>query len=140
MNSLGSEGVNRLSTIYSFGYHWKGEDQFAVTGPCAPRIFDCRTIDNPLEDKALRRLSGLDRAVQSKVWSHPEAKRMVRQAVSYLRANPTGYVAFGCAYGKHRSVALAEMTADYLRACQTVMIVHTGSVNGHPTKPKGLKK
>lgn len=119
--------MNSLSTIYSFGYKMNGEDQFATTGPCAPLVFDARTLNNPHSDRSLRRLTGRDQAVQTVVWYEPEAKRMVRQAVSYLRANPTGYVAFGCSYGKHRSVALAEMTADYLRSSQTVMVVHTGA-------------
>jgi UPF0042 nucleotide-binding protein len=105
-----------------------GEDQFATTGQCAPLIFDARCIDNPHQDKNLRKLTGKDAAVQRAVWADPQAKKMVREAAAYLRANPTGYVAFGCSYGKHRSVALAEMTADFLQE-QMVMIVHTGAIS-----------
>lgn len=114
-----------MATIYSFGYKMNGEDQFAVTGPHAPKIFDCRTITNPYSIPALRRKTGRDAEVQEVVWRSPEAKKMIRRAVSYLRANPNGTVAFGCAYGKHRSVACAEMVADFINP--RPQVIHTGA-------------
>lgn len=113
-----------MATIYSFGYKMNGEDQFATTGPHAPLVLDCRGIQNPHNTPALRRLTGRDHAVQSAVWQSKRAKILVRTAVAYLRENPEGTVAFGCAYGKHRSVACAEMVSHYIKGAT---VIHTGA-------------
>lgn len=119
-----------MTTIYSFGYKMNGEDQFATTGSAAPRIYDCRILNNPHNDPKLRRMTGRDKEVQDMVASSAMAQAIIQDAVSYLRDNPDGVVAFGCSYGKHRSVALAEITAARLGgklACVPVKVIHTGA-------------
>lgn len=111
------------TTIYSFGYKMNGADQFATTGPLAPRIFDCRLLNNPHNDPKLRRMTGRDKAVQRMVIKSDKARKMLDDAVTFVKANPGRPVAFGCAYGKHRSVALAELLAKIIDA----KVIHTGA-------------
>lgn len=111
-----------MATIYSFAYKQNGQDQFATTGQQAVKVIDCRGLWNPHQDKSLRVLTGLSPEVQRRIWAAEGAKKMVRDAVAYLRANPDGKVAFGCSWGKHRSVACAELTADFVpsaKVCHT---------------------
>lgn len=119
-----------MAMIYSFGYKLNGQDQFASTGPAAPMVLDCRSIHNPHNDRDLRRLTGRDKAVQSRMLRSSRARVLIRMAVHWLKENPAGTVAFGCAYGKHRSVALAELVAERLREQNvTVTVVHTGAAS-----------
>lgn len=112
--------------IYSFGYKLNGEDQFAVTGPNAPRIFDCRGLYNPHSDAKLRRMTGRDKEVQDAVAASPGAGVILTEAHNYMMQSGNHSVAFGCSYGKHRSVALAEMLAARL---PDAMVIHTGAVS-----------
>lgn len=98
--------------IYSFAYRQHGEDQFPTTGPHAVQVIDCRGLWNPHQDKSLRVKTGLHKDVQRRMWESDKAKKLVREAVAHVRCGRP--VAFGCSWGKHRSVALAEMTADFL--------------------------
>lgn len=113
-----------MRTIYSFGYKMNGEDQFATTGPNAPLIIDCRGLNNPHNDPHLRQKTGKDKAVQRRVGQSVQALIMIQRAVDYLESHPDGTVAFGCSYGKHRSVALAEMTARNIPGAK---VIHTGA-------------
>lgn len=111
-----------MATAYSFGYKMNGEDQFAVTGPDAPVIYDCRGIKNPHSDPKLRSLSGRDPDVRHAVMKDPLARIILHRATTNLRNGRN--VAFGCAYGKHRSVALAEAVG---RCVPGTIVVHTGA-------------
>lgn len=113
-------------TIYSFGYKMNGQDQFATTGPHAPVIFDCRVISNPHQDAKLRRLTGRDKAVQRRVMKSHLAKILLDEALEHLMEYPDGTVAFGCSYGKHRSVALAELLH---KSVPQSTVIHTGAVS-----------
>lgn len=115
-----------MSRVYSFGYKLHGEDQFATTGPAAPRIFDVRCLYNPHNNATLRRLTGRDKAVQDVVMNSTQAKEIVERAYDYLVADPRRSVAFGCSYGKHRSVALAEVLAERL---PHTTVIHTGAAS-----------
>lgn len=113
-----------MRTIYSFGYKMNGEDQFATTGPNAPLIIDCRGLYNPHQDANLRKMTGRDEEVQQRMQESALAQIMVQEAIRYLTKNPDGTVAFGCSYGKHRSVAMAEIVA---REFSNVIVIHTGA-------------
>lgn len=114
-----------MATIYSFGYKMNGEDQFAVTGLNAPRIIDARVLDNPHGIGRLRSKTGKDEEVQSYILASPVARRLITEAVNYLMHDPRRTVAFGCSYGKHRSVALAELVGAQV---PNALVIHTGAV------------
>lgn len=116
-----------MAMIYSFGYKMNGEGQFATTGPSAPLVLDCRGINNPHNDANLRRLTGRDKAVQHRVLKSSRAQAILKTAWNHLQDNPNGSVAFGCSYGKHRSVALAEVLHDLCRDNIPATVVHTGA-------------
>lgn len=111
--------------VYSFGYKMNGEDQFATTGQNAPLVFDCRNLNNPHNIAHLRQKNGRDQEVQDSVVASPVARRMITEAVNYLIGDPTRSVAFGCSYGKHRSVALAELVKQRL---PEAYVIHTGAI------------
>ena len=92
-------------TIKSFG--WK----FGKVGD--GKVIDCRGLRDPSKIKALRKLSGLDPAVARRIIESPEAQLLILEAIEhYDKAIEAGdkklTICFGCQYGKHRSVALAE--------------------------------
>ena len=79
-------------------------------------------LRDPHVDPAMRELTGLDPAVRDKVELTPGAAELARKVV-WLAATLAGLadegrqvrVALGCAGGRHRSVAVAELVADRLR-------------------------
>lgn len=92
--------------------------------PEADLVFDCRFLRNPHYDPALRALDGRDAAVASYVKEDPLFQTFFDQVLAHLRLLRPAYeaagksyltIAFGCTGGKHRSVALAELTASALQ-------------------------
>ena len=86
-------------------------------------MFDCRFLNNPHWEPALRALDGRDRAVQDYVKADPrfaEFFEKVRDLVlftlpAHLKEGKTHLaIGFGCTGGQHRSVTLAEKMADSL--------------------------
>lgn len=76
-------------------------------------IFDCReTVANP--DRHLRRWTGTHPKVAAQILTQPAARALLDEAEKFARANPEARIAFGCNYGYHRSVALAEALATRL--------------------------
>lgn len=73
-------------------------------------VFDVRRISDPDQNLDLRMLTGLDRAVQDDVLRSPLAKMFLASGQACLDAGLN--VAYGCAQGRHRSVALAQLLAD----------------------------
>jgi RNase adapter protein RapZ len=87
-------------------------------------VIDCREMRNPHRLGRLRELNGHDRAVQDYVMSDPEFKPIVGRVLE--RAEYGGEIAFGCFGGKHRSVAMAELTGKMLRdAGYEVEVIHS---------------
>lgn len=101
----------------------------------ADMVFDVRFLKNPFFVEGLRHLTGIDAAVQSYVLENDDGRafftliepllefclpRFEREGRSYLT------VAIGCTGGQHRSVAIAERIAVYLRnhSARRVDIVH----------------
>ena len=105
-------------TVYSFGFkHGSPLD--------ADLVMDVRFLPNPYYDPDLRALTGLDAPVRDFVLYRSETEEFQEKWRALLDVVMPGYVAegkqqlaiaVGCTGGQHRSVALAESTADYLKA------------------------
>lgn len=104
-------------TVYSFGFkHGAPTD--------ADLVMDVRFLPNPYYDPNLRPLTGLDAPVRDYVMYRSETQEFQKRWRDLLDCVMPGYVAegkqqlaiaIGCTGGQHRSVALAESTADYLK-------------------------
>lgn len=92
--------------IVSFGHKF-GE-------PEADRKADCRSLRNPHHDPKLKRLTGRDKPVRDFVSEDSKTFHLVERVLSVAQDGET--IAFGCFGGRHRSVALAEMVGEALKA------------------------
>ncbi len=114
----GEERAGLSVTVYSFGFkHGAPLD--------ADLVMDVRFLPNPYYEPQLRGLTGLDKPVRDFVLYRPETEEFQEKWRALLDCVMPGYVAegkqqlaiaIGCTGGQHRSVALAESTADYLKA------------------------
>lgn len=91
----------------------------------ADLIFDVRFLDNPHFVPELKRLPGTHPAVRDFVLKLPEASELIDKIGELLAFSLPRYeregksyltIGIGCTGGRHRSVALAEVLADNLRA------------------------
>ncbi len=103
--------------LVSFGY------KFGIPLE-ADLVFDVRFLQNPYYVPELRRLSGLTDGVRTYVLDQPLARRFLGVAQDLLDLTIPAYVsegktrltiAIGCTGGYHRSIALAEELAAWLR-------------------------
>lgn len=103
--------------VFSFGYKYGMPAE-------ADLMIDVRFLPNPYWDPEMRELTGLDERVASFVLDHPQTETFLDAWFTLLDTVMPGYVAegkaqlsiaVGCTGGQHRSVALAEATAKYLR-------------------------
>lgn len=114
----GEERAGLSVTVYSFGFkHGAPLD--------ADLVIDVRFLPNPYYDPELRHLTGLDAPVRDFVLYRKETEEFLTCWRALLDCVMPGYVAegkqqlaiaVGCTGGQHRSVAIAESTADYLRS------------------------
>lgn len=115
---LGMEDQSPLQvTVESFGFkHGAPRD--------ADVVLDVRFLPNPHWVDELRPFTGLDAPVRDYVFGQDATAPFVAALESLLDASVPGYVregkryltlAIGCTGGKHRSVAMAEHVAGYLR-------------------------
>ncbi len=114
----GEERAGLAVTVYSFGFkHGAPID--------ADLVIDVRFLPNPYYDPELRPLTGLDAPVRDFVMYRKETEDFMICWKALLDCVMPGYVsegkqqlaiAVGCTGGQHRSVAIAEATADYLRS------------------------
>ena len=90
----------------------------------ADLVFDVRFMQNPYYIPELRQLSGLTEAVRGYVLGQPVAQEFLRYLHEFLAFALPAYVgegktrltiALGCTGGYHRSIALAEALAGWLR-------------------------
>ena len=90
----------------------------------ADLVFDVRFLDNPHWVDELRPLTGRDQQVVDYVFSRPLAKEFMERLCALLDIMVPAFIedgkryltiAIGCTGGRHRSVALAERLAGYLR-------------------------
>lgn len=115
--SPGEERTGLSVTVYSFGFkHGAPLD--------ADLVMDVRFLPNPYYEPQLKGLTGLDKPVRDFVLYRPETEEFQEKWRALLDCVMPGYVAegkqqlaiaVGCTGGQHRSVALAESTADYLK-------------------------
>jgi UPF0042 nucleotide-binding protein len=87
-------------------------------------VFDCRFLPNPYWEEDLRPHTGRDEPVRDYVLGQPEAGVFIDRLQGLLEPLLPAYeaegktyltIAFGCTGGHHRSVAIAEATAAWLR-------------------------
>lgn len=90
----------------------------------ADLVADVRFLPNPFYIENLCRHSGLDEDVREFVMEHPTTKEFMRRYTEMLDFLIPHYreegkrrlvIAIGCTGGAHRSVAIAEALAEYLR-------------------------
>ena len=90
----------------------------------ADLVFDVRFLDNPHYEQHLRPLTGQDPRVAEYVTSDPHFTSFFNSLTEILRPLLPRYekegksyltIAVGCTGGRHRSVAVAERLADWLR-------------------------
>jgi len=90
----------------------------------ADLVFDVRFLSNPNYDANLRPLTGLDEAVKRFLLEQRETQEFLQRLQDLLaftlplyRREGKAYltIAIGCTGGRHRSVALAEAIADFVR-------------------------
>ena len=114
-------------SVYSFGFkHGAAVD--------ADVVMDVRFLPNPYYEENLKRLTGLDTAVREFVLYRNETAEFISRWHALLDCIMPSFVtegkqqlaiAIGCTGGQHRSVVIAEETADYLKACgYRVSIAH----------------
>ena len=100
----------------------------------ADLVFDVRFLKNPHYDPALKPLTGRDPAVAAFIATDPDyrpyvdrLKALIGPLLPRFDAEGKSYltIAIGCTGGKHRSVALAEELADWLRSAgRSVTLSH----------------
>ena len=104
-------------TVSSFGFKYGAPVDADI-------VMDVRFLPNPHYDPALRTFTGLDAPVRDFVLGKPETAAFLNRWLPLLEDVVPGYVmegkhhlsiALGCTGGMHRSVALAEVTASFLR-------------------------
>lgn len=87
-------------------------------------VYDVRFLPNPHWVPELRALNGLDREVREHVFGAPDAEEFLARVESMLDFLIPRYagegktyltIGVGCTGGHHRSVAIAEAMADWLR-------------------------
>ena len=91
----------------------------------ADLLIDVRFLPNPFWDPQMRTLTGNDPLVRDFVMEHPVTQEFLVAWKQLLDVVVPGYIAegksrvsiaIGCTGGQHRSVAIANATADYLDA------------------------
>ncbi len=116
-DAFGGRGRAMVVNVLSFGFkHGAPRD--------ADIVLDVRFLDNPHWVDDLRPLTGLEQRVSDYVFSGPLAKEFMERLCALLDVMVPAFIAdgkryltiaIGCTGGRHRSVALAERLAEYLR-------------------------
>lgn len=104
-------------TVSSFGFKHGPQTE-------ADWVIDVRFLPNPFWEPALRPLTGLDAGVSAYVFGGGDGRELVERCGATLRwvaersavqGRRRLHVAVGCTGGRHRSVAVAEALAGWLR-------------------------
>ena len=124
----GDEGINPFSVeVQSFGFRYGIPMESSI-------VMDVRFLPNPFFVPELKEFSGLDDAVREFIVDQPLTAAfidyffpMLDMLVPAYRQEGKAYltISIGCTGGRHRSVALAEMTAMHLQTIwPSVRITH----------------
>lgn len=98
----------------------------------ADLVFDVRFLPNPQYVKSLRSLDGSDPMVDEYVFKWPISNKFMRRLYSFISFLLPHYisegksqltVAIGCTGGQHRSVAVANRLAEFLRERHHAVVV-----------------
>ena len=113
--------------VFSFGFKYGMPEEADI-------IIDVRFLPNPYWNPEMRPLTGRDPLVRDFVIDHPQTKAFLERWTALLDTVMPGYVAegksrlsvgVGCSGGQHRSVAIAEETAEHLnQAGYHVLLSH----------------
>ena len=129
---MGNGYIQSVITSYGDGHH---------DAPTGPAVFvDTRVLRNPPEDPEVRERmlhsNGLDREVRRYVMATPGARGLVKEGaekvLSLLRQDAGTNrvdVHVMCGGGRHRSVAVAEEIASYLRGADVDCEVEHRHIN-----------
>ena len=142
-------------SVYSFGFKYGAALD-------ADMVMDVRFLPNPYYEENLKFLTGLDTPVREFVLYRRETAEFLSRWHALLDCVMPSFVAegkqqlaiaIGCTGGQHRSVVLAEETADYLKASgYRVSVAHrdlskantSGSVASNvdtlPSRPRDVVK
>jgi UPF0042 nucleotide-binding protein len=114
----GDEGINPFSIeVQSFGFRYGIPMESSI-------VMDVRFLPNPFFVPDLKELSGLDDAVREYIVDQPLTAAfidyffpMIDMLVPAYQLEGKAYltISIGCTGGRHRSVALAEVTAMHLQ-------------------------
>lgn len=85
-----------MARVEAFGYRYTKPPADATL------VLDVRDITNPHAS------GGSDESKRARVLRHPLSAMYIEQGVLHLLGNPDGFVAVGCSFGRHRSVAIAR--------------------------------
>jgi UPF0042 nucleotide-binding protein len=114
----GGEGDSYKIVIQSFGYKYGIPKDADI-------VLDMRFIPNPFYVDSLRKLTGNSKKVRDYILRAPEVKSFIDEVLRMMRALKPAYlregkhgisIAFGCTGGQHRSVAIANIMHERLRA------------------------
>jgi UPF0042 nucleotide-binding protein len=124
-DAFGEHSRAMVVNVLSFGFkHGTPRD--------ADLVLDVRFLPNPHWIDELRPLTGRDAPVADYVFDQPLTKEFVTRLFDLLDVMVPGFIddgkryltiAIGCTGGRHRSVALAERTAEFLRRFDVVVQV-----------------
>ncbi len=127
-------------SVYSFGFKYGA----AVD---ADLVMDVRFLPNPFYDPNLKYQTGLDTPVREFVLYKTETSEFLQRWHGLLDCVMPAFVkegkqqltiGIGCTGGQHRSVVLAEETADYLKASgYRVSIAHRDLSRANTKAPQG---
>ncbi len=108
------EGFKIVCRSFGFKNGFDGE---------ADLVYDVRCLPNPFYVDGLKNLTGLTKPVNDYIFSFEESNEYKNRLLNFLDFSVPLYVkegksrlviSFGCTGGKHRSVAFAKLTAQYL--------------------------
>ena len=112
----------------------------------ADLVFDARFLKNPHYEPALKPLTGRDPAVAAFIATDPDyapflehLKGLIGPLLPRFDAEGKSYltIAVGCTGGRHRSVAVAEALADWLRGAGRSVTLIAPRRRRRPGRPGG---
>ncbi|MDH5187873.1 MAG: RNase adapter RapZ [Rhodospirillaceae bacterium] len=114
LENSASDGLVVVLTSFAFPHGLPRE---------ADMVLDVRFLQNPHYDQALRKLSGMDKAVQKFIENDPDftdfmknTKSLIKPLLPRFAAEGKSYltIAIGCTGGRHRSVFVAECLGKWI--------------------------
>ena len=118
INDINDKSINidRQIIIYTWGIKKHSCDKCDV-------IFDATLLTAKI-NQDVRNLNGKDDIVKQSIINHPKFEIMIEVILSYVEQNEPLVIGFVCNYGKHRSVAFAELLKELYY--KNSKIIHIG--------------